>query len=962
MKPATGNVPSFLGWGILLLLMAFPFLLSEIASMLLFRDAPLEARLAREYRLETLFGQIETGREAKDHFTALFKGFEQRIYEHPDPAQEWRRLLPGLKKGFPGMIEGILLDEAGRPVLELSDRKPPKQLSQRFFAGFSRLLSERRPLSSIEQGFIKSFLGPAISCESQLHNRVIQGRGLPHQHFVYLSKPCARGMFILFFRPDRPLQQLAFEHLTRKVNRANPDVRIRLARSGDSARAVLSSLGIGASRRRAEGIPTTFWKDLQKSPRGHRWYHETLIGRRIIAPSWWVIGTTAVAAPEKSVVSRVFRHSPWLIALLCVLLWVNPATLSGVHPLIGSVRFKMVVAVLYTTLVPLVVMGITARSFLLNRESVLRTRIHQQLEAALGDIDSSFSRHLEAICAKLSWFDRGGDPRGKMTLERFRREYKSLKTAYELDSTQVFNASGVVVFEYMSSEFPGMFDNQSMMFGKAARDVLKKINDPLGAITQKGGTEDQSRDISIFAEINLTQTALIPIQTPSSKMFLNALFLEDQHKVSHVILNLWDQRQLKTICLQRLLPVFSRTYRGWHLLAWENGMIDRPMPADSPFVRPTRSLRRLVSSPSRAFRHTIPGRSRTWLLSGVRGKTLDDHSFLAIASDQPVREELANLSWSIRFAMLLISGASLILGCFLARFFLQPMYQLTLGMEAIMAGNFRFRLPITSDDEIGLLGRHFNQAIENLRDLEVARTLQEQLFPEAPIRSGEWMLFGDCITASQVGGDYVDYAALPDEEWRFILGDVSGHGVGSSLVVAMAKAIMEHPDTPSEPGQILTQINGSFHSILKRKKMMSAVVGFFNPTTGLVRLTNAGQCYPVLVRDNVASFIEMKGYPLGTTKLWKPFSTTVQLTAGDMVVFYSDGLCESLDAVGEPIGFDRLLEALPTLRRNDSGATVRAIREWHDRLSPLSPPADDITILVLQHVASPLGSEEGPRA
>lgn len=957
MGTATVDSSRFWERGIVIALLVFPFLLSAIASALLFQDAPLEARLAREYRLETIFGQIETGRDANDFFSALFRSLEQRVYDHADPLQEWKRRLSGLKRSFPGMIEGILLDANGQAIPDLSDRKPPKQLVQRFFSGYSHLLSERRPLSSVEQSFIKSFLGPAVSSEGQLHGRLMLGKPLPDQHFVYLSQPRRAGMFMIFFRPDRPLRQLALGYLSDEVNRTNADVRIRLVHAGESSRRVLTSLGLNRTRRREEGIPGGFWGELQKSPRGHRWYRNTLIGRRIVAPSWWVIGTTSVSPEEGRTWSGLRYSLAWIVPLLVLLIWLEPAAIFRIHPLFGSIRVKLSIAVLYTTVVPLVVMGITAHSFLRNRESVLRTKIHEKLETTLAEIDSSFNRYIDSLCFKLSRFDRTPDPLGRMTLERFRKEYDAIRKALDLDSTQVFDASGTVVFEYISNEFPVMVNSQSKMFGKATRDVLKTMNNPYQALAQQAEAKEDRREFSIFSNLNLSNTSLTSIQAGATSMFLSPLLLIDHDRITHVILNLWEKKKVKSTYIQRMLPSFAGTYRAWHLLAWENGTPDRLIPADSRFAAPTRRLRRLVSSPSRAFRHMIRTSSQNWLLSGIRGKTLDGHSFLAIASDQPVREELDSLSWSLRFAVLLITGASMILGGFLARFFLQPMQQLTLGMEAIMSGNFRYRLPETSGDELGLLGHHFNQAITNLRDLEVARTLQEKLFPENPVVSGSWGVFGNCVTASQVGGDYVDYSLLVTGELRFILGDVSGHGVGSSLVVAMAKAIMEHPDTPSEPAEILNQINASFHAILKRKKMMSAVVGFIDPTTGILRMTNAGQCYPILLRDRTASFIEMKGFPLGTTKMWKPASTTLQLQPGDAVVFYSDGLYESADGSGEPIGFDRLLTALPALFRNHPRATVEAIREWHGALSPLHPPADDITILVLQSIPYSAGTE-----
>lgn len=97
--------------------------------------------------------------------------------------------------------------------------------------------------------------------------------------------------------------------------------------------------------------------------------------------------------------------------------------------------------------------------------------------------------------------------------------------------------------------------------------------------------------------------------------------------------------------------------------------------------------------------------------------------------------------------------------------------------------------------------------------------------------------------------------------------------------------------------------------------------------------------------------LELKGYPLGSTKNWKATTQVFGPLSNEVVLLYTDGLIEAFDREGETIGYDRLLDVLPSLIKGSARETENAIRAWHASLTRAGPPDDDISLLVLQKKA-----------
>lgn len=112
----------------------------------------------------------------------------------------------------------------------------------------------------------------------------------------------------------------------------------------------------------------------------------------------------------------------------------------------------------------------------------------------------------------------------------------------------------------------------------------------------------------------------------------------------------------------------------------------------------------------------------------------------------------------------------------MGRRFLNPVLELSRGLQSFQARDFSFRLEKIRNDEFGDLVQVFNSAMMGLSDLEVGRIVQTNLLPKEELSVGDFRIFGRTTFASEMTGDYFDVEKLPDGKILILVGDVTGHG------------------------------------------------------------------------------------------------------------------------------------------------------------------------------------------
>ncbi len=362
-----------------------------------------------------------------------------------------------------------------------------------------------------------------------------------------------------------------------------------------------------------------------------------------------------------------------------------------------------------------------------------------------------------------------------------------------------------------------------------------------------------------------------------------------------------------------------------------------------------RRLRDLVLTTGTPQRQVIRLAGEKFVASALRGHFLDGyvlvqlHPFKAITGQtRALTRQAITLSGAMLLFVLLVALVT-------ARLLLRPLGELNRGLVALEARDFKTRVQPGHLAELAHVAQRFNMVLESLGELEMARSVQETLWPAHAQSGPGWRVDGRCETAAALGGDYYDWFVLADGRLVVAVGDVAGHGVPSALVAAAAKVeLAMAAEVDADPGRILEAMHTGLARQAGRKRPMSFWVGILDPRTGTLHYGNAGQSFPIaLIGDDAPRQIEGPGYPLASRKKAAFAVGALELGRRSRICLYSDGLVEAHSPAQEPFDYSRLVTTLDTHRGRPVdeaiAATFTAVRTW----SGLPVPEDDQTLVIL---------------
>lgn len=239
------------------------------------------------------------------------------------------------------------------------------------------------------------------------------------------------------------------------------------------------------------------------------------------------------------------------------------------------------------------------------------------------------------------------------------------------------------------------------------------------------------------------------------------------------------------------------------------------------------------------------------------------------------------------------------------------------------------------------------------RDLEIARDIQRMLLPEKPpTLPGIDIAFGT-KPANTVAGDYYDAFLRPntdDSRLLLIVADVAGKGIPAGLLMAAVQTGFH--TLASDPVPLIELATRLNRSMCERsgggRHMITAFIAELDTSTRALSWVNAGHNPPMLLRSNGAiEHLEDGGLPLGAFRVARYESGSTQLSTGDALYIYTDGVVEALDESGAEYGEERLAREVSARGSAGAAAHLRRIFESVDRFAGATPQYDDITCLVL---------------
>ncbi|MGR8941304.1 MAG: SpoIIE family protein phosphatase [Gammaproteobacteria bacterium] len=258
------------------------------------------------------------------------------------------------------------------------------------------------------------------------------------------------------------------------------------------------------------------------------------------------------------------------------------------------------------------------------------------------------------------------------------------------------------------------------------------------------------------------------------------------------------------------------------------------------------------------------------------------------------------------------------------------------------------------------------RAEEERHELEIAKQIQLSLLPGAPLNIEGAIIAGYCLPASHVGGDYFDYFYGPDAI-DIVIADVSGHSMGAALIMAETRSTLKaealrnmhiHRNTETlglekeaGTGDILRILNALLYEDLSKAELFITMFYMkYNPATRRLSYANAGHNRPLLLRagDTTCRELDAEGIIFGVTKEIAFEEKSIELSAGDLVLLYTDGITEAQNAAGEFFGVERLTWLFSTLGTKAPQEIINAIVNDLQTFSGSASFVDDVSMVVLK--------------
>jgi len=235
------------------------------------------------------------------------------------------------------------------------------------------------------------------------------------------------------------------------------------------------------------------------------------------------------------------------------------------------------------------------------------------------------------------------------------------------------------------------------------------------------------------------------------------------------------------------------------------------------------------------------------------------------------------------------------------------------------------------------------------REIEIAREVQERLFPqEMPSVTGI-TLAGSCRPALGVGGDYYDVISLGDGLIGLAIGDVSGKGISAALLMASLRASLRGMTMygSGNLAEMMQRVNQLVYEASSSNRYATFFFAVYNPATRELRFVNAGHNPPMIVRDEVMT-LQAGGPVVGLLPGIAYSEETITLRPGDLFFAYTDGISEAMNIHDEEWGETRMLAAFIPVRDKSAQDILHTIFNAADAFTGGAMQHDDMTVLMMK--------------
>ena len=364
----------------------------------------------------------------------------------------------------------------------------------------------------------------------------------------------------------------------------------------------------------------------------------------------------------------------------------------------------------------------------------------------------------------------------------------------------------------------------------------------------------------------------------------------------------------------------------------------------------------------------VQGSSTTWVMIRRDARAVEEAA-------QALIKRTVVWAWVFMLAAVMVS----VLG---ASGLTRNIRDLTAATKQIAGGDFDTKVSASSRDEVGVLAQSIGEMALKIKSLLVsqvaqarleqeiatAKIVQESFFPKGAANSQALHLAWKSRSASECGGDWWGHFPLDDGRELICIADATGHGAPAALVTAIAYAtttfVAEFNRRYQQgttrirvsPSRLLEDLNRILNQALGGQLGMTFFAASFDPSAGQLTYANAGHNFPLYMANTAAAQAEQKiaslnkamGSPLGFEPVAIYKDKTMQLHAGDRIIFYTDGLIECTSEEQKQWGKINLTKVLKTqLNANVQDMATAVFEKAFEHFGAV-PLGDDVTLVVAE--------------
>jgi serine phosphatase RsbU (regulator of sigma subunit) len=374
------------------------------------------------------------------------------------------------------------------------------------------------------------------------------------------------------------------------------------------------------------------------------------------------------------------------------------------------------------------------------------------------------------------------------------------------------------------------------------------------------------------------------------------------------------------------------------------------------------------------------GALEDWIAYSVRvsyPNTLEDVARLG--------SQLGSWVWllaALSLAVLLLDASGAWMSIHFGRDIATTIDDLSGAARQVAGGNFSWRTPIRSGGQLGDLVCDFNDmaiALERLRkeegaklkiesELQVARSVQDYLYPRVAPRLRGATVSGRTQAARTIGGDLYDFFDLGQERIGILCADVSGKGIPAALMMANLQAVaraqlgVKTEALAAQPAKFVEALNQQLAGRFGDNRYATLFWAEYNTQTAEFSYVNAGHPSPILVDSNgEIERLDSAEVPVGMFADTRYTTRTLQLRPGSRLVIFTDGLTDAQNTVEEEFGDERLMDFCRSFAPGiDANGVADTLMQAIAQFSVGTEPFDDTTIVVLDITRLPNTKEPVP--